>query len=278
MRVPSTTPAAEVAAALREQGAVLIEDLLPSDTLARFNAEIEPHLEAAPLERDYVNPLLSVFFQGVRQVGAVAGKSRTFATEILCHPLLLACCDEVLLPNCSRYQLNVASVLARGPGSPQQLIHRDEDVWVHLPRPHPEVQVATIFALEDFTAENGATRIVPGSHRWERERQPQDDEIAIAEMSAGSAVMYLGSVLHGGGPNETASMWRRGMHHSYVVGWLRTEENNYLGTPLEVARTYPRKAQELIGYAAHDAILSGGGYLGVLDGHDPVDLIEKAEL
>ena len=101
---------------------------------------------------------------------------------MLCHPLLLGICDAVLGPACARYQLNIAHVLDRGPGAEAQLLHRDELVWVHVPRPHPELQVASVIALEDFRAENGATRVVPGSHRWPPDRQPEASEIAAAVM------------------------------------------------------------------------------------------------
>jgi ectoine hydroxylase-related dioxygenase (phytanoyl-CoA dioxygenase family) len=151
-------------------------------------------------------------------------------------------------------------------------------VWVHVPRPHPELQLASVIALVDFTAENGATRVVPGSHRWDWERTPLSEEFADAEMPAGSGVIYLGSTLHGAGSNTTADQWRRGMHLSYVVGWLRTEENHYLATPPEIARTLPRPAQELLGYAAHDALNHGGGYLGALDLRDPVDMLADGSL
>ena len=181
-------------------------------------------------------------------------------------------------PACSSHQLNVAQVIDRGPGAEQQILHRDEDVWVHLPRPHPEVELASVIALVDFRAELGATVVVPGSHRWERDRKPQPDELVAAEMPAGAAIVYLGSVIHGGGTNETADEWRRAMHMSFTVGWLRTEENNYLSTPLEVARTLPRRSQELLGYAVHDAIASGGGYLGAVDLLDPVELIAEGRL
>src|SRR5439155_2430140 len=137
-------------------------------------------------------------------VTGVAGQSRIFATEILTHAVFRAVGDAVLLPSCSRYQLNIAHVLDRGPGSAQQYIHRDEDVWVHLPRPHAEVQLASVIALVDFSAELGATVVVPGSHRWERGRQPKPEELACAEMPAGSAVVYLGSTIHAGGRNSTA--------------------------------------------------------------------------
>lgn len=149
---------------------------------------------------------------------------------------------------------------------------------MHLPRPHPEVQLASLLALVDFTAENGATRVVPGSHQWDRERQPSAAELVPAEMKAGSAVVYLGSTIHAGGTNSTTDQWRRGMHISYCVGWLRTEENQYLSTPLDHVRRLPRRAQELLGYAAHDAIASGGGYLGTVDIQDPVELIAAGRL
>jgi len=119
---------------------------------------------------------------------------------------------------------------------------------------------------------------VPGSHRWPRQRKPEPKEIVDAEMPAGASVLYLGSTLHGGGANTTAEVWRRGVHLSYVVGWLRSEENNVLGTPPEIARTLPRQAQELLGYAVHDAIASGGGYLGAVDLRDPVEMLADGSL
>ena len=186
-------------------------------------------------------------------------------------------CDAILRPNCARYQLNLGHVLDRGPGAERQFLHRDELVWVNFPSPHPELQVASMIALVDFTKDNGGTCVVPGSNHWEPDRQPEEDEIAVAEMSAGSAVIYLGSTIHAGGTNVTDER-RRGLHLSYVLGWLRTEENHYLATPPEIARELPRESQELLGYAAHDALADGGGYLGALDLRDPVDLLQSGEL
>jgi ectoine hydroxylase-related dioxygenase (phytanoyl-CoA dioxygenase family) len=194
------------------------------------------------------------------------------------NAVLCAVADAILLSNCVRYQLNIAHVLDRGPESEQQMLHRDELVWSQLPRPHPEVQLASVIALCDFTAANGATRIVPGSHRWDYGRVAEPEEIAVAEMPAGAGVIYLGSTIHGGGPNTTTDERRIGFHLSYTMGWLRTEENHYLSTPIDVARTLPRRSQELLGYAAHDALAVGGGYLGTVDTQDPVELIAKGRL
>jgi hypothetical protein len=264
---------------LREHGAVIVEGVLGPGLLARFNAEIAPILEQVSPQRWYLNPAIDFFYgDRVRQITGVAARSRVFGEEILCHPFYTGVCDAILGPSCARYQLNVAQVMDRGPGAEQQVLHRDEDVWIHLPRPHPEVQLASVIALVDFSAEIGATVVVPGSHRWERERQPEPEELACAEMPAGSAVLYLGSTIHAGGQNTTADRWRRAMHMSFVVGWLRTEDNNYLSTPPDVARTLPRRSQELLGYAAHDAIAAGGGYLGTVDLLDPVELLAQGKL
>lgn len=268
-----------VVAGLREHGAAIVEGVLDTDTLARFNAELDPLLDQVSPDRPYLNPAINFFYgDRVRQITGVGAKSRVFGEEILCHPFYGEVCDAILGPNCSSYQLNVAQVMDRGPGAEQQLLHRDEDVWVHLPRPHPEVQLASVIALVDFRAELGATVVVPGSHRWKRGRKADPEELAYAEMPAGSAVLYLGSTIHAGGRNATASDWRRAMHMSFVVGWLRTEDNNYLSTPPEVVRTLPRRSQELLGYVAHDAISAGGGYLGTVDLLDPIELLAAGKL
>jgi ectoine hydroxylase-related dioxygenase (phytanoyl-CoA dioxygenase family) len=278
--VKAGDPVADITGALVADGAVIVEGLLDEELLTRFNAELDPLLAASrPREGRFVNDAVAGFFgDRTRHVLGVAGKSAVFATEVLTHPVYRAVCDEVLLPNCARYRLNIAHVMDRGPGSVRQWPHRDEMVWNQIPTPHPEVQLASVIALVDFTAANGATVVVPGSHRWEdRHRQPTEGEWVAAEMPAGSAVVYLGSTIHAGGSNTTDG-WRRGMHVSYCLGWLRTEENQFLAVPLDLARTLPRQTQELLGYAAHDAIMTGGGYLGTHEVQDPVELIARGEL
>ncbi len=125
-----------------------------------------------------------------------------------------------------------------------------------------------MFALTDFTIENGATQVVPGSHKWLPEREARQEEILQAEMSAGSALMYLGATIHGGGANTTKDQHRRGMFLGYVVGWLRAEENAFLTVPIEKVREMPVRIQELLGYKAHQAI-------GVFDVGSPMVLLEK---
>jgi ectoine hydroxylase-related dioxygenase (phytanoyl-CoA dioxygenase family) len=274
--------------ALARDGVVIVEGLLAPDLVQRVNDEVEAAVAAADPNEEYFDPIMQAFHGPcTKQVAGMAGISRTFATDVMCHPLLLALCDRVLLPACARYQLNIGHLLQRGPGADEQWLHRDEAVWSDVPRPAPELQLASVIAFVEFTRANGATRVVPGSHRW-RDRMlspaeqiaappPAPDQVAYAEMAAGSAVVYTGGTLHGGGANVTA-IPRRGAHLSYCLGWLRTEENNYLAVPPATAATLPRQAQELLGYAMHNSIARGGGYLGMLRMQDPVELLARGRL
>jgi ectoine hydroxylase-related dioxygenase (phytanoyl-CoA dioxygenase family) len=277
----------EVHTALERDGVAIVEGLLGLDVVQRVNDDVEAAVAAADPNEAFFNPVISAF-QGLatKQVTGMPGLSRTFATDVMCHPLLLALCDRILLPSCARYQLNLGHLLQRGPGAEEQWLHRDELVWSDVPQPHPEVQVASVIAFVDFTRDNGATRVVPGSHRWPDRGLPaaeqmqtavEPEQIAYAEMPAGSAVIYTGGTIHAGGANIT-DVPRRGAHLSYCLGWLRTEENNYLSIPPAYAATLPRLAQELIGYAVHDSIGRGGGYLGMVRMQDPVELMARGEL
>jgi ectoine hydroxylase-related dioxygenase (phytanoyl-CoA dioxygenase family) len=114
--------------------------------------------------------------------------------------------------------------------------------------------MSTIWAVTDFTRENGATQIVPGSHLWEKDRIPTNNEIAYAEMKAGSVLLYTGTVLHGGGENISKNDIRTGIFLHYALNWLRQEENQYLSCPPEIAKGISHEIRSLIGY-------SKGGYV-----------------
>ena len=277
-----------VSAILERDGAAILEALLGPSIVSRVNEEVGPVLDAADPEEELFNPIMQAFHGPcTKQVTGACAISRTFATEVMCHPLLLAVCDRILLPSCARYQLNLGHLLQRGPGAEEQILHRDEAVWSDVPKQGTELQLATVIAFVDFTLENGGTRVVPGSHRWPdrvlspaeqfMQPPPKPEQIACAEMPAGSAVVYTGGTIHAGGSNTT-DIPRRGAHLSYCLGWLRTEENNYLAVPPAIAAELPREAQELLGYAVHDSISRGGGYLGMLRMQDPVELLARGEL
>ena len=268
-----------IAERLLEDGAVIVRQLIDAATLDLFNAEIDHMLADQQVhERVYMNDTVKAFFGSqTLHMSGLAGKSPSFRAHILCHELLVAMCDRVLRPNCATYQLNFADVMDRGPGAPAQLFHRDDGIWPYLPPLGFPLEFATMIALGEFTPEMGSTRIVPGSHRWSRDRQPLEHEIAPITLEPGDAAFYLGSTLHAGGANRTDRR-RRGMHLSYCLGWLRTEDNNYLSTPIELARTLPRAQQVMLGYGLHDGIEVNGGFLGAVDWRDPVDLMAEGSL
>ncbi len=288
-RVEATSSVDDVHAVLQRDGAVIVEELLSPEVVAAVNAEVERAVRETDPDAEWFNEIMKAFHgPNTRALSGVPGISPTFAVEAMCHPLLLGLCDRVLLPSCARYQLNLGQILQRGPGSPDQILHRDEVVWADVPRPAPELQLATVIAFVDFTVENGATRVVPGSHRWDDRDLPPFEQmlrpppvpetVARAVIPAGSAVVYLGGTIHGAGSNVTSNQQRRGAHLSYCLGWLRTEENNYLSIPPRLASRLPRQAQEVIGYAIHDGIPRGGGYLGMVAGQDPVELLGRGHL
>jgi ectoine hydroxylase-related dioxygenase (phytanoyl-CoA dioxygenase family) len=148
--------------------------------------------------------------------------------------------------------------------------------WPYFEWPNFEVTVSSMFALSDFSRENGATVVAPGSHLWEDgERLPEPQEVTQAVMSAGSVLLYLGNTMHGAGWNRNESEWRRGMHISFVLGWLRPEENSNIAVPLEVARKLPQRAQQLLGYHSYHAAPSVlGGSLGLVDVRDASEWLD----
>ena len=159
---------------------------------------------------------------------------------------ILGVCDAFLLPNCKRYQLHLSQVIRIMPDQPTQFLHRDRLVWGQYLR-GLEPQLSTMWALTEFTRENGATRVVPGSAAWPEEVEASSADIACAEMTPGSVLVYSGSVLHGGGAN-TSPADRVGLNISYSLGWLRQEENQYLSCPPELAKDFAPELQELLGY------------------------------
>ena len=150
------------------------------------------------------------------------------------------------------YYLNTGQLICIGPGETQQLLHRDELNWPQAAGQTNELTVTAIFALTDFTEENGATVIAPGSHRWPGALPEVNPESTCrATMKAGSALLYNGKVIHGGGPNSSTDQWRVGLHAGFVLGWLRSEENHQLTTSIETAQRLPRHAQKMLGFRSY---------------------------
>jgi len=245
-----------------------VKHLLEPDLLGRLNAELDGDIATHPPGSRSDSELWQVFHgQKTIRFCGLAAKSDAFI-EVLLHPVLKAFADHYLLANCGSYWLNTSQTMIIGGGEPAQMLHRDEGNWPHFPWPGPELTVSSIFALNDFTEENGATLVAPGSHRWpDPQREAQPEEVTQAVMPAGSVLLYTGKVIHAAGANRTPDTWRRGMHISFVLGWLRPEEHHALAVPLEVARQLPEQVQHLLGYRSYHP--SGyGGRLGLVDFED----------
>jgi len=247
-----------IAAALEEVGYAIVERVAGPDFMDRVDAEFSPYLDAVELS--------TTEFYGYKnkRIYNLIAKSRA-AQELAIHPLVLAVCDRVLLPYCLRYHLHVTGLFELQPGEAAQALHRDGSIYpVQLPS--IPTTLATFWACTDFTAENGGTNLVPGSHRWPADREPQPDEVVPAVMPRGSVLFYTSNLMHGAGANR-ANVVRRGLALHYNLGWLRQEENQFLSLPPDKARELPEAVQRLIGYDF------GGPYLGFVESGHPQTLL-----
>jgi hypothetical protein len=250
----------EVAAIVGRDGAVIVEGVAGADLLDRIETELAPYLEATPTGPDD--------FSGnrTRRTGSLIARS-VACRELVMHPLALGAAGT-FLGHATNFQLHLTQAIAIGPGETAQPIHRDQWAFDFFPFPSGyEVQCNFIWALTDFTEENGATRLVVGSNLGEDRMSFGPDDTEPAEMPRGSVLCYSGSVYHGGGPNRSEHT-RIGLNITYNVAWLRQEENQYLSVPREVAATLPTELLRLMGY-------DRGAYaLGYIDDlRDPIEAV-----
>jgi hypothetical protein len=236
---PDDEPAAMLAA-LQRDAAIIIDHVIPAATLTEVRSELDPYLDATPYGE--------IDFHGnrTRRVGALIARSPACG-RLASHPLVLDLARGFLGPFCEQFQLHFTQAVRIDPGETAQMLHRDRGVWGGYLSRKVETQLSTIWALDDFTADNGATRVVPTSQAWHRDRVPEPFEVLPAEMAAGSVLVYSGSVLHGGGANTSDGIRRAVLLH-YTLGWLRQEENQYLACPPERARALDPDLRALIGY------------------------------
>jgi hypothetical protein len=261
--LPRTATPEAVAQILKRDGAAIIDNLLPDAERTALNAELAPWMENTPFGPDE--------FSGrrTRRTGALIARSPK-CRELIQNPLILGTAGN-LLSHATSFRLHLTQVIAIGPGEPAQAIHRDQWAFDFFPFPKEfDVQCNTIWALTDFTAENGATRVIPRSNHFDDRLQFQEEDTIPAEMSAGSVLVYSGSVYHGGGANRSDAV-RVGLNLTYCLSWLRQEENQYLSVPLEIARTLPDDLLRLMGYSR------GAFALGYVDDlRDPLEVVRAS--
>lgn len=256
-----TAPTLQIIDQLHATGYAILERLVPEPTIEEINAELHPWFEATThCEGD---------FYGWRttRVNSVLFKAPASHALVL-HPRILALMDDILGPHCDWYQLNLSQAIRLHPGERQQVPHRDDEMWP-CAKGGFEYMVNVMWALSDFTADNGATMLWPRSQHRIMKRDPEPSHAVSAEMPRGSALIYLGSVTHCGGPNPSCAA-RDGLVFSYCLGWLKPYENPFLAYPPEVARAFPESIRDLLGYRIHRP------NLGHYEGQDPSVVLQTA--
>ncbi len=235
---------------LERDGFAILESFLSAEDVQAKRADLERILATNPTGRND--------FEGfsTQRIYAIFAKTRTFDAQAT-DPLILGVLENILGPG---FQLSAPVGISIGPGEKAQPIHTDDGVYP-IPRPHKHLVVNTMWALDDFTEANGATVVVPGSHKWVYERPGKDTKTVRAVMPAGSVLMFVGSIFHGGGANKTDKS-RLGVILEYCAAWVRPQENHILGVPKAIVKDLDPKLQELLGYSVH-------GLLGNVDGRHP---------
>lgn len=244
---------------LLEDGYVVLHDVVDATVLRKIRTELRPYLATAPRGRNDFEGLFS------QRLYALLTKSPTTA-ELVAHPAVLQLVDSILGAPCL---LSANIAINVHPGETAQALHAD-DAYCGLARPRAPHGVSAVWAIDEFTAENGATEVVPGSHRFGDEFVADDDpRIRPVEMAPGSVVVFLGTTLHRGGANHSDQV-RLGITPQYCQPWMRQIENMALAVPPGAAATMPQRVQELLGYS----ILPP--FIGYVDGRHPRHVLEQA--
>ena len=241
-------------AALDRDGYVIWENLLDTEECRQIREVVRPWLEHTGRNS----------FEGLRtqRIYSVLSRSRV-CDRLVDNPRVLAVLDQLLMPN---YLLSALQAINIQPGETAQLAHHD-DGFYPIPRPRAPLTAATIWAIDDFTADNGATMVIPGSHRWgQRPPNPEDQAIPVV-MPAGSCVFFVGTLWHGGGANNTTRE-RLAVTAQYCQPWLRPMEAFTLSISREIARTVSDDIRRMLGYSIHPP------FVGAVDGLHPLRLLE----
>ena len=239
-----TVTSEEVVAALMRDGGAIVSEQVETSIVDQIASEFRPHFEeyGARFENDF-NGYKTLRLSGLLEF------SRSSA-ELIAHKRVMEIADAVLLRHCINYRIGSCTAIEILPGETAQVLHRDDDGLYPIRMPDVEFQISAMWALDDFTVENGATRVALGSHGNQVTPNPDQSDCVQAVMPKGSVLYYLGSTLHGGGANQT-NVPRAGLINTYSLGWLRQEENQYLTIPREIADSYPENVRRLMGYQAH---------------------------
>jgi len=249
-RCPVNTSVTELSEIVRRDGGVIIKGLLTPHEASTVHDQLQPHVEKrSPGFREDAGDDEFYGRKTVRIQG-LAAKSRQFVDSVLLNEILLGIADNILLANCRNYWMSQAETIYIAPGNPAQALHRDDINWSFAAKQGIDLQMSVLVALGDYDAEVGATMVVPGSHR-DGYNSPIDPSLAQPmELQPGDALVYLGSLAHGGGANTSENRIRKALYMGFLLGWLTPEEAVPLAIPLEIAQTLPDRARSLLGLSS----------------------------
>ncbi|MFK4599944.1 phytanoyl-CoA dioxygenase family protein [Streptomyces pristinaespiralis] len=251
--VANDTPAEEILEIVTRDGGVIIKGFLTQEQIARFNAEIEQPLRALAPGSTHEDDLVAAFHgSNTKRLTNLVTHSATFRSEVIDHPLVHEISDLVFLQESGTYWMTTAQVIEIGPGNQAQMLHRDLENWfpfIGMGPSGPEVTINFLVALTDFTEENGATRVIPGSNHWsDFEDRGTPGQTIPAVMNAGDVLLISGKTAHGGGANRTGDEYRRGLAFTFNAGFLTGEEAYPFLVDRELARTLSPRVQRMLGF------------------------------
>ena len=249
-RFSSSTDVRDVVDGLNEAGVVIVEAVLSGREADQICEDLASSLGETPISGQV--------FTGRRAktVDTVVKLSETYR-RMLMSEIFSGVVGAMLGPNCNTWRLSASSAMSVHGGGDPQILHRDESLYgcyVDRSPEAPHYAISTILAVTDFTEENGATRFIPGSHRWPLDREADESQAVHATMKRGSLALYLGKTLHGLSVNRT-DFARTGIITICSVGWLRQAENFYGSVPKEFAETYPVEIRRMLGWQAHNEFM-----------------------
>ncbi|MEV0686974.1 phytanoyl-CoA dioxygenase family protein [Nocardia sp. NPDC050378] len=251
--VTESTPLTEILAIVAEDGGVIIENFLSQDQIARFNSEIEAPLTAlAPGSTHEIEAVADFHGSNTKRLTNLVTHSKTFREEILDKDLVHDLCDATFLEESGTYWMTTAQVIEIGPGNKAQILHRDLENWfpfIGMGPQGPEVTLNFLIAFTDFTEENGATRVIPGSNHWaDFEDRGTPEATVPALMRAGDVLVFSGKTVHGGGANVTTDQYRRAVAFALNPGFLTGEEAYPFLVDMAIAKQLSPRVQRLLGF------------------------------